>query len=79
MPYLRISCPALDAAQRRHMAEELTAAITDLFYNPRTQLSREELRERTTVHFFPYAEGEIFIGAAHASDARPHRHHGGVV
>jgi phenylpyruvate tautomerase PptA (4-oxalocrotonate tautomerase family) len=62
MPYLRITCPPLDEQQRRQLAEALTAAINDLFYNPRGRQSREELRERTTVHFFPYAEGDLFIG-----------------
>jgi phenylpyruvate tautomerase PptA (4-oxalocrotonate tautomerase family) len=62
MPYLRITCPPLDEQQRRQVAEALTAAIDDLFYNPRARLSREELRERTTIHFFPYSEGDLFIG-----------------
>jgi phenylpyruvate tautomerase PptA (4-oxalocrotonate tautomerase family) len=62
MPYLRITCPPLDEQQRRQLAEALTAAINDLFYNPRGRLTREELRERTTIHFFPYAEEDLFIG-----------------
>jgi phenylpyruvate tautomerase PptA (4-oxalocrotonate tautomerase family) len=62
MPYLRITCPPLDEQQRRQLVEALTAAINDLFYNPRGRVTREELRERTTVHFFPYAEGDLFIG-----------------
>jgi phenylpyruvate tautomerase PptA (4-oxalocrotonate tautomerase family) len=63
MPYLRITCPALDRAARSRIAERLTDSINDLFYNPRARLSRQELRERTTVHFTPYADAELFIGA----------------
>ncbi len=44
------------------IAEQLTSAINDLFFNPRARLTREELRDRTTVHFVPYAEAELFIG-----------------
>jgi phenylpyruvate tautomerase PptA (4-oxalocrotonate tautomerase family) len=44
------------------IAERLTAAINGLFYNPRARLTREELRERTTVHFTPYGEDQLFIG-----------------
>jgi phenylpyruvate tautomerase PptA (4-oxalocrotonate tautomerase family) len=62
MPYLRITCPPLDEPQRRQIAEALTVAVIDLFYNPRGRQTREELRERTTIHFFPYAEGYLFIG-----------------
>lgn len=62
MPYLRITCPDLPADRRRAIAARLTEAINDLFFNPRAPLTREELRERTTVHFVPYADGELFIG-----------------
>lgn len=62
MPYLRITCPQLTAERRQQVAESLTAAINDLFYNPRGGPSREELRERTTIHFLPYSDGDLFIG-----------------
>lgn len=63
MPYLRITCPEVPDHRRRAIAERLTAAINDLFFNPRARLTREELRERTTVHFTVYRENELFIGA----------------
>ena len=62
MPYLRITCPELSAEQRRAIAARLTDAVNEIFYNPRARLTREELRERTTVHFASYRDGEIFIG-----------------
>jgi hypothetical protein len=39
-----------------------TATLNDLFFNPRAPMSRAELRERTTVHFLPYADSDLFIG-----------------
>ncbi len=63
MPYLRITCPDIPCQRRRAIAEQLTAAVNDLFFNPRARLTREELRERTTVHFVAYRENELFIGA----------------
>ena len=62
MPYLRITCPDLPAQRRRVIAERLTGAINDLFFNPRARMTREQLREQTTVHFAPYRENELFIG-----------------
>lgn len=62
MPYLRITCPELTHEQRTRIAGRLTAAINDLFYQPRGRLTREELRERTTIHFLPYAPAELFVG-----------------
>ncbi len=49
--------------RRRQIAERLTLEINDLFFNPSARITREELRERTTVHFTPYRENELFIGA----------------
>ncbi|MBV8844832.1 MAG: hypothetical protein JO307_18655 [Bryobacterales bacterium] len=49
--------------RRRPIAEQLTAAVNDLFFDPRARVTREELRERTTVHFAAYRENELFIGA----------------
>lgn len=62
MPYLRITCPELSAERRRAIAERLTVAVNDLFYDPRAPISRDELRERTTVHFLPYGADELFVG-----------------
>jgi phenylpyruvate tautomerase PptA (4-oxalocrotonate tautomerase family) len=62
MPYLRITCPEMSADRKAQIAAALTDAINDLFYNPRAPLTRQELRERTTVHFVPYAEGDLYIG-----------------
>ena len=63
MPYLRITCPDISWQRRRAVAERLTEAVNDLFFNPRARLTRRELRERTTVHFAAYRENELFIGA----------------
>ncbi|HLH03542.1 MAG TPA: hypothetical protein VKX25_12275 [Bryobacteraceae bacterium] len=63
MPYLRITCPELPDERRRAIAKRLTEAINDLFFHPRGGPTREELRERTTVHFTPYRPNELFIGA----------------
>ena len=63
MPYLRITCPEMPDNRRRPIAEQLTAAVNDLFFDPRARVTREELRERTTVHFAAYRENELFIGA----------------
>ncbi len=62
MPYLRITCPEIGAEKRAAIAVRLTDVVDDLFYRPREPVTREELRECTTVHFVPYAEGELFIG-----------------
>lgn len=62
MPYLRITCPELPAERRQAIAERLTTAINDLFYRSRGPITRDELRERTTVQFVPYAPNELFIG-----------------
>ncbi len=61
MPYLRITSPDIPAQRRRAIAQRLTTAINDLFFDPRARLTREELRERTTVHFAAYGEDELFI------------------
>lgn len=62
MPYLRITCPELSVEQRTAIATALTASINDLFFNPEARMSREELSERTTVHFAPYTDGYLFVG-----------------
>lgn len=65
MPYLKITCPeldSLDAKRRAAIATRLTKVVNDLFYQPRGPTTREELRERTTIHFTPYAEADLFIG-----------------
>jgi phenylpyruvate tautomerase PptA (4-oxalocrotonate tautomerase family) len=70
MPYLRITCPELSTQRRREVAERLTRTVIDLFFNPRAPITREDLRERTTVHFFPYSEGDIFIGGRTPQERR---------
>jgi phenylpyruvate tautomerase PptA (4-oxalocrotonate tautomerase family) len=75
MPYLRISCPTLETDKYAAIALTLTNAINDLFYHPKARLTREELREKTTVHFVPYREGEFYIGAKTPSQKRACRYH----
>lgn len=62
MPYLRLTCPDRTPEQRTAIALRLTELINDLFYNPRAPMTREELRERTTIHFVPYASSDLFVG-----------------
>jgi phenylpyruvate tautomerase PptA (4-oxalocrotonate tautomerase family) len=62
VPYLRITCPTTTPEQRRAIAERLTATVVDLFFSPHAPITREELRERTTVHFTSYGEDELYIG-----------------
>jgi len=62
MPYLRLTCAALSVEQRITIAQQLTKTVVELFYQPQARLTREELKERTTVHFLPYADNELFIG-----------------
>ena len=68
MPYLRITCPELSAERRQAVARRLTDAVNDLFYDPRARMSRDELRERTTVHFLPYGPSDLFIGGRTPSE-----------
>jgi hypothetical protein len=63
MPYLRLTCPGLDDARKGAIAESLTAAVVDLFFDPTSRLSRDELRERTTVHFACYGDADLYVGA----------------
>ncbi len=62
MPYLRITCDDTAPLVRRPIAQRLTDAVVDLFFHPRAPLTRQEVRERTTVHFTSYGEDEVFIG-----------------
>lgn len=62
MPYLRITCPELPRERRTLIAARVTDAINDLFFCSQAGMTREELREHTTVHFTPYGDGELFIG-----------------
>jgi phenylpyruvate tautomerase PptA (4-oxalocrotonate tautomerase family) len=62
MPYLRLTCPELPPEQRTHIAERLTDEVNTLFFNPHGGPSQAELRERTTVHFALYHDGELYIG-----------------
>lgn len=63
MPYLKVTCPDTFKPQFPTIAERLTSEINTLFFNPRARITEEELRERTTIHFSPYFENQIFIGA----------------
>ncbi|MBV9277281.1 MAG: hypothetical protein JOZ97_03495 [Candidatus Eremiobacteraeota bacterium] len=62
MPYLRLTCPVLSCERRAKIVAALTDAVNDLFFDPRARVTREELRERTTIHFVAYGEDELFIG-----------------
>jgi len=62
VPYLRITCPELESGRRQTVATRLTETIDTLLYDPRGRITPQELRERTTVHFTPYAPEELFIG-----------------
>jgi hypothetical protein len=53
MPYLRITCPALDPERRREIADALTDAVVELFTPPRGP-SADDIRARTTVHYTSY-------------------------
>jgi hypothetical protein len=70
MPYLHLTCPTAPIEQRRRIAQRLTDETVNLFFNPRGGPSRDELRERTTVHFAPFADGELFIGARPSNAVR---------
>lgn len=70
MPYLRVTCPALDAAGRIEIAESLTATIVELFTAPRGP-SADDIRARTTVHFVSYHEAELFVGGRAANAGAP--------
>lgn len=61
MPYLRITCPEMEPERRYAIAQALTDFLAQLFWQPRAGLSVQQLRERTTIHFVPYREGELFI------------------
>lgn len=70
MPYLRLTCPPLEPARRREVAEELTAAVVELFTPPRGP-SATDIRARSTVHFATYGPDELFIGGHAATVAYP--------
>ncbi len=61
MPYLKITCSVLEKHNFKAIAERLTAEINDLFFTSKAHLTREQLRERTTIHFVPYHDNEMFI------------------
>lgn len=62
MPYLRVTCPPLPAERKAEVARQLTEAVNLLFFSPRGGPTREELRERTTVHFAEYRDEDLYIG-----------------
>ena len=68
MPYLKITCSDKYKPDFSSIAERLTAEINNLFFNPNARLSREELRQRTTIHFVPYDDNELFIGGQTIAD-----------
>lgn len=70
MPYLRVTCPPLDDEQRRRVAAELTDAVVELFTPPRGPTAAD-IRERTTVHFVPYGDHELFVGGRAATREHP--------
>lgn len=70
MPYLKITCMVLETENYTNIAHALTDAVNDLFYNPKAHLTREELRERTTIHFTPYLENEFYIGGKTTSQRK---------
>ena len=70
MPYLKITCPELVESNFQQIAHRLTEEINNLFYHPKARLTRQELRERTTIHFVPYKANEIFIGGRTPKDRR---------
>lgn len=61
VPYLRITCPELDAERRGEIAAALTDAVVKLFTPPRGPFNAE-IRSRTTVHYVCYGDGELFVG-----------------
>jgi hypothetical protein len=48
MPYLRLTCPEVPPERRRAIAARLTEAVNQVFWNRRSGMSRDDLRERTT-------------------------------
>jgi hypothetical protein len=69
MPYLRVTCPAIDAAERRAVAETLTSTLVELF-TPSRGPGSEEIRARTTVQFACYQLDELFVGGVAASPSQ---------
>lgn len=70
MPYLRLTCPEVSPERRRIIALRLTEELGDLFFSPRGGPTREELRERTSIHFQPYGEADVFIGGQTPQERR---------
>lgn len=72
MPYLRVTCPVVDAPRRREIADELTAAVVELFTPPPGRgPNAEDIRQRTTVHFAAYGTDELFIGGRATASEHP--------
>jgi phenylpyruvate tautomerase PptA (4-oxalocrotonate tautomerase family) len=70
VPYLRLTCPPVQAAVRREIAAALTDALVALFTPPRGP-DAAEIRAHTTIHFTPYRPDELFIGAAAPDPTQP--------
>ena len=62
MPYLKITSLPLEPHTKETMAQTLTSVINVLFFNPRGGPTRDELTERTTIHFVPYQPDEFYVG-----------------
>ncbi len=72
MPYLKVTCPRIDAQKREEIAREITAEVVRL--NPSRFVPPEQMRERCTVHFTPYEPDRMAIGGVLMRD----RHHADV-
>jgi len=68
MPYIHLTCPALDPGRRQEIATALTEAVVELFTPPRGP-GPDHTRARTTVHLSPYGLNELFVGS-HAASLR---------
>jgi phenylpyruvate tautomerase PptA (4-oxalocrotonate tautomerase family) len=60
MPYMKLSCPDVSSIKRQEIAATLTNAVVQL--NATRSVSANDLRERCTVHFTPYAPDGLAIG-----------------
>ena len=60
MPYLRLSSLPLDAATKRHLADELTSTVLDIL--------TDQKPEWTTVHFTAFDPGDFAVAGRLVSD-----------
>ncbi len=66
MPYLKLTCPAIDTLQRENIARMLTDEVVRLNINPHVPV--DQLREHCTVHFTPYEPDGMAIGGVLMKD-----------